>query len=226
MNEPILQVQNLTKKYQSKVVLKEISFSLYPGTATALVGPHAAGKTTLIRILAGIAFQNSGSVSFFGSTSEAELRKARQQTGFLVNEVFGKESFNVEKNLFLLARLYGKPDKYYIRNLMKRLKISEKDIGTQRVSKLLKIVQARYALATVLVHKPRLLILDEPFENLHTDDLEMVCNLLNELRAEGVTLLLSCYETQPLRSICSQALLLNEGNMTGPVHFGDSCTLA
>ncbi|MBO4677358.1 MAG: ABC transporter ATP-binding protein [Oscillospiraceae bacterium] len=217
MSEQILQVEHLQKRYQDKDVLKDVTLALETGTATALVGPHGAGKTTLIRILAGMAFPDGGSISLFGSRGEEELRQARQRAGFLVDAPFGKSGFNVEKNLLLLAGLYGKPDKRYIRRLMKRLQISEKEIGTQRVGQLLKIVQARYAIATVLVNKPRLLILDEPMTELHTDDLETVCSLLNELREEGTALLLTGRDVKRLRLVCSQAMLLHEGALTGPV---------
>ena len=217
MNERILQVEHLQKRYQDKDVLKDVTFALETGTATALVGPTGAGKTTLIRILAGMAFPDGGSISLFGSRGEEELSQARQRMGFLVDAPFGKSGFNVEKNLFLLARLYGKPDKRYVRRLMKRLQLSEKEIGTQRVGQLLKIIQARYAIAAALVNKPRLLILDEPLTELHTDDLETVCSLLNELRDEGTALLLSGCDVKRLRLVCSQAMLLHEGVLTGPV---------
>ena len=78
-------------------------------------------------------------------------------------------------------------------------------------------MQARYALAAALAGKPRLLILDEPLADIHTDDLETACGLLNELREEGATLFLSGRGAQRLRLVCSQALLLKEGVMTGPV---------
>ena len=217
MNEAILQVEHLQKKYRDKDVLKDVSFRLEPGTATALIGPRGAGKTTLIRILAGMAFPDGGSISLFGSRGEEELRQARQRAGFLVDAPFGKGGFPVEKNLLLLARLYGKPDRRHIRKLMKRLEISEKEIGVLKVSQLLKIVQARYALATALAHKPGLLILDEPLEALHTDDLETVCALLNELREEGTTMLLTGGEVKRLRLVCSQVLLLQDGVLTEPV---------
>ena len=219
----ILRVTHLRKAYRGRDVLKDVTFSLAPGTAAALIGPDGSGKTTLFRILAGMAVPEEGNISLFGRSGETELRKARQQVGFLVDAAFGEKTFNVEKNLLLLAGLYGKPDKQYIRLLMKRLKIRETDVGSKRVSLLTKAVQARYALAAALVNKPRLLILDEPLENLHTDDLEMVCALLNELREEGTAMLLSGSAANRLRPVCSQALMLSEGVVTGPVSMSTVC---
>ena len=217
----VLKVEHLRKAYRGQDVLKDVTFSLESGTATALVGPAGAGKTTLFRILAGMAFPDGGSVSLFGSSGEAELRKARQQAGFLVDAAFGKKTFSVGKNLFLLAGLYGKPDKRYIRHLMKRLKISETDIGGKRVSWILPDAQKRYALASALAHRPRLLILDEALTDADTEDLEPMCSLLDELREEGAALLLSGSGTERLRSVCSEVLLLNEGIIAGPTPMAE-----
>jgi ABC-2 type transport system ATP-binding protein len=217
MGEYAVQVERLEKRYRDREALKDVSFRLEAGTVTALLGPEGAGKTTLIRILAGMAFPDGGTVSLFGSSDAAGLRAARQQTGFLADAAFGKRSFNVEKNLILLAGLYGKPDRRYIRKLMRRLHIAEQDVGRKRIGTLLEVAQARYALAAALAHKPRLLILDEPLEELHTDDLETVYSLLRELREEGTTMLLSGRSPARLRHVCSQALLLEGGVLTGPV---------
>ena len=214
--EEVLRVEHLQKQYKGRTVLKDVSFTLEAGTATALAGPMGAGKTTLFRILAGTAVPDAGNVSLFGSSSEKELRKARQQVGFLADKAFGENTLNVEKNLRLLAGLYGKPDIRHIRHLMKRLKLTERDVGSKRLSTLIGSVRARYALAAALVHKPGLLILDEPFADLHTDDLEMVFSLLSELKEEGTTMLLSGQGANQLKEICSQTLTLNEGVMTSP----------
>ena len=217
MSDYVLEVSRLRKRYKDLEVLKDISFRLEPGTATALIGPRGAGKTTLIRILAGMAFPDEGSVSLFGGTGEAELRRARQQAGFLVDEPFGKPTFNVEKNLLLRAGLYGKPDRRYLRQIMKRLNINENQIGAWKLNKMLPDQIGRYALAAALVNRPRLLVLDEPMVKLDTEDLEAVCGLLRELREEGTAMLLSGRGASRLRLVCAQALLLNEGIMTGPV---------
>lgn len=222
MADSVLEVSRLRKQYKDQKVLKDVSFRLEEGTATALIGPHGAGKTTLIRILAGMVFPDEGSVSLFGSAGEAELRRARQRAGFLADEPFGKPTFNVEKNLLLRAGLYGKPDRRYLRQIMKRLKINENQIGAWKLNKMLPDQIGRYALAAALVNKPRLLVLDEPLVKIDTEDLEAVCGLLNELREEGTAMLFSGRSAERLRLVCDRALLLQEGVLTGPVSMEEA----
>ncbi len=216
LTKEALRVEHLRKTYRGREVLRDVTFRLEPGEAAALLGPRGAGKTTLCRILAGMTFPEGGSVSLFGSAGEAELHKARGQVGFLVDVPFANKSMNVEKNLHLRAGLYGKPDKDDIRRLMKRLKISEADVGGKRISLLRKATQALYALAGALVNGPGLLILDEPLTDLDTEDLEPVYALLRELREAGTAMLLSGESADRLRPICSRVFMLNEGVLTGP----------
>lgn len=213
----VLKAEHLRKTYRDRDVLRDVTFRLESGDAVALLGPRGAGKTTLLRILAGMTFPEAGSVSLFGSAGEAELRRARGQVGFLVDAPFANKSLNVEKNLLLRAGLYGKPDRGDIRRLMKRLKISETDVGGKRIVLLRKATQALFALAGALVNKPRLLILDDPLTDLDTEDLEPVYALLRELREAGTAMLLSGESADLLRPVCSRALLLREGVLTGPV---------
>ena len=213
----VLRAEHLRKTYRGRDVLKDVTFRLETGDAVALLGPPGAGKTTLLRILAGMAFPEEGSISLFGSAGEMALRRARQQAGFLVGAPFGKKTFNVEKNLRLRAGLYGKPDREHIRRLMKQLRIREADVGGKRMSLLLRGTQARCAIAAALVNKPRLLILDEPLRDVDTEDLAPIYSLLHELRESGTAMLLTGEDGELLRPVCSRAMFLNEGVLTGPV---------
>ena len=219
MSEPVLTVSHLRKVYQKRDVLKDVSFTLEPGTATALVGPNGAGKTTLIRILAGLVIPEEGSVSLLGSRNDRELRLARQQVGFIVESAFGYDNMTVRQNLVLRAELYGKPDKAWISSLQEELRLTEKyHIAKREALRLLSLGQkGRYALASALVHKPKLLILDEPLVGIDKENVRLVSDLLNRLCGEGMTMLLSGHVAEQLQKICTHALLLEEGVMTGPV---------
>ncbi len=219
MSEKILEISHLRKVYQKRDVLKDVTFSLEPGTATALVGPNGAGKTTLIRILAGLVIPEEGSVSILGSTNDRELRLARQKVGFIVESAFGYDTMTVRQNLILRAELYGKPDKAWIDELREALRLTDEyGIANRERLKLLSLGQkGRYGLASALVHKPKLLILDEPLVGIDKENVRLVSDLLNRLCAEGMTMLLSGHVAEQLRKICSHALLLDKGVMTGPV---------
>ena len=219
MSVKILEISHLRKVYQKRDVLKDVTFSLEPGTATARVGPNGAGKTTLIRILAGLVIPEEGSVSILGSTDDRELRLARQKVGFIVESAFGYDTMTVRQNLILRAELYGKPDKAWIDTLRESLRLTnEFGIANREQLKLLSLGQkGRYALASALVHKPKLLILDEPLVGIDKENVKVVSDLLNRLCQEGMTMLLSGHVAEQLRKICSHALLLDKGVMTGPV---------
>ena len=223
MSGSVLEVSHLRKAYQKRDVLKDVSFTLAPGTATALVGPNGAGKTTLIRILAGLVLPEEGTVSLFGSTDDRELRLARQQVGFIVDSAYGYDTMTVRQNLTLRAELYGKPDQAWIGEVREALRLTEEfHISPRQQLKYLSLGQkGRYALAAALVHKPKLLILDEPLVGIDKENVKIVSDLLNRLRDEGVAMLLSGHVAEQLQKICTHALLLEEGTMRGPVPIAE-----
>lgn len=218
MAEYVLQVEHLRKIYGKREVLKDVSFTLTAGDAAALLGPKGAGKTTLIRVLAGMAVPEEGSVSLFGSGNGRELRLARQKAGFLVDSPVCYEHLPAHRNLRIRAGLYGRSDAEYLRELRRDLHLTQKyDVGRRQPMKLLGLGEkARYALAAALVHRPQLLVLDEPFTGLDPENSGLVLDLLTRLRDEGITLLISDQRAEGLRQLCPQALLLNEGSLTGP----------
>ncbi len=219
MSETVLQVSHLRQRIGKREVLKDVSFSLEAGTAAALVGPEGAGKSTLVRVLAGLLLPTEGTVSLLGSRTGRELRKARRQTGFMLPSPFGYETLSVEKNLNNRARLYGRLDKARIQELKEELHLTEKyRIGRKEQLKLLSVGETgRYSLACALVNSPRLLILDEPLVGVDNDNGVMIADLLNRLREEGTTLLITGESAVPLGEICSQVLLLEEGVLGAPV---------
>lgn len=219
MSETVLAVSRLRKGYQDRDVLKDVSFTLEAGTAAALVGPEGAGKSTLFRILAGLEVPEEGTVSLLGSGSEKELCLARRQTGFVPETPFGYENMTVLQNLIFRAQLYGKPDTARLRELRQELRLTERfHVGRKEKLKLLSLgAEKRYSLACALMNRPKLLILDNPLTGIDKENADFLTELLNRLREEGMTLLISGRAAGPLRRICTHALLLEEGVLRGPL---------
>lgn len=219
MSEAVLEVSRLRKGYKNHPVLKDVSFALEAGTSTALVGLAGAGKSTLIRTLAGLEVPDEGSVSLFGSSNEKELCRARRQTGFVLETPFGYENLTVLQNLIHRASLYGRPDMARIKELRKEMRLTERDhVGVKEKLRLLSLgAEKRYSLACALVQSPRLLILDEPLTGIDRENRSFLTDQLIRLREEGVTLLISGQSAAELQTICSHALLLEEGVLRGTV---------
>ena len=220
MSEIILEVSHLRKRDKEREIFKDVSFTLEAGTATALVGQTGAGKSTLIRVLAGLELPEEGTVSLFGSSNEKELCRARRETGFALETPFGYENLTVLRNLIHRSSLYGKPDMARIKELRKELRLTERDhVGVKEKLRLLAPgTEKRYSLACALMNRPRLLVLDELLTGIDRENLQFLTEVLAKLREEGTTLLISG-SAGPLRQLCSQALLLEEGVLRGPVHM-------
>ncbi len=219
MSEVLLEVAHLYKRYDQQEILRDVSFSLEAGTATALVGATGTGKSSLIRILAGLEVPEEGSVSLFGSANEKELCRARQKTGFVLETPFGYEELTVLQNLALRAAFYGKPDRARIKELRKELRLTEKyHVGvTDKLRFLSPRAEKRYSLACALMQSPRLLILDELLTGIDEENLHFLTDQLIRLRQNGTTIFITSPTAAPPRSICSLAFLLDKGVLTGPV---------
>lgn len=224
MSETVLEVSHLWLAFQKQDVLKDVTFTLEKGAAAALVGPKGAGKSTLLRILAGLLLPREGTVSILGSRNDRELRRARRKAGFMLESPFGYDTLTVEQNLNLRAKLYGRPDKARIQALRKELRLTEEHrIGRKEKLRLLSVGEAgRYSLACALVNDPDILILDDPLTGIDNENADMISALLNRLREEGMTLLITGHSAGQLQGICTEALLLNEGVMTGPVPIDEA----
>ena len=207
----VLHIENLSKKYKGRTVLDNVSFELKKGSATALVGSNGSGKTTLMRIVAGLVVPDIGRVSLFGSQTEKELRNARQKVGFVIETPIYYGYMSVKKNLKLRAGLYGGVSSEYIDELCQRLKLTSADVGDGKTSLLSMGQKARYSIASALVGRPELLILDEPFNGLDDESVELVCKLFRELREQDVTLLLSGHVAEQIQQVCTDTLFIKDG---------------
>jgi heme ABC exporter ATP-binding subunit CcmA len=193
----VIAARELSKRYGLKRVLEGLSFDLERGGLLVVTGPNGAGKTTLLRMCAGLAIPTAG-------TLEVELDRSR--IGFLGHEPLVYRELTALENLDLYGRLYRVPERRErIGMLLERFGLWES--RRERASALSRGQLQRLALCRAVLHKPELLILDEPFSGLDSDGAALLDRELAELRGKR-TLLVATHDPKRLEPLASARLAL------------------
>ncbi len=215
----MIEVDRIHKSFGSVAAVQGVSFVLQPGQVTGLLGPNGAGKTTTIRIVAGFIAPDRGKVSIQGhDTIDAPL-KARRLIGYLPESVPTYPEMRVRELLAFRARLFGL-DRSLRRKAvdwaLERCRIA--DVGYRRVGALSKGYRQRVGLASVLIHNPPVLILDEPTNGLDPTQIGDARSLVTDL-ARDRTLLISSHILPEIERLCTRVIIIAGGKVRadGPV---------
>ncbi|GIP54626.1 ABC transporter ATP-binding protein [Paenibacillus vini] len=206
-----LSVTQLIKKFGTRTAVKGISFELEEGGCTALLGPNGAGKTTTLRMLAGLLSPTSGSVAIDGKgTSEIA---SRNQIGYLPQHPSFYGWMTGKEYVVYAAGLSGMNGKQASAEADMILeKVGLKDAARRRISGYSGGMKQRLGLAQALVHRPRLLLLDEPVSALDPLGRREVMDLLQQLRQE-TTILLSTHVLHDAEEVCDRIIMLRNGEI-------------
>ena len=204
----LLNASHLTRTFDARVAVEDVSFTLAPGEIFALLGPNGAGKTTTLRMLAGLIAPSSGAVHVrdepMTPRSAARLRGA---IGFLTEAPGLWDRLTVRQNLTTYARLYGlqSPGRAVDRAL-ELFGISDR--SQDRAAQLSKGLRQRVALARTLLHDPQIVLLDEPTSGLDPESARGVRELILRLRDEGRAVLLSTHNLDEVERLASRVAVL------------------
>ncbi|KVE23904.1 multidrug ABC transporter ATP-binding protein [Burkholderia singularis] len=211
--QPILSVSNLSKTYKSGVrSLKNINLDILSGEIFALLGPNGAGKTTLISTICGIVTPTEGRVTVGGHDIRDDFRAARALIG-LVPQELTIDAFETVWNTVSFSRgLFGKaPAADYIEKVLKDLSLWDK-----RDSKLITLsggMKRRVLIAKALAHEPRVLFLDEPTAGVDVELRRDMWRLVEELRADGVTIVLTTHYIEEAEQMADRIGIINGGEI-------------
>ncbi len=196
-----------------KKVLKELSFSLRPGSITGLLGPDGAGKTTLIRLAAGLLLPNTGKVFVLGMDSLENATQIQSQIGYMPQHFGLYEDLTVRENFDLYADLQGLSFQENTARQHQLLQLTGLGpFATRRAKALSGGMKQKLGLACALLRSPRLLILDEPTVGVDPISRRELWNIVHEIKKEGGTVLIStAYFDEAER--CDEIILLHEGEM-------------
>jgi len=212
-----LKVEKLTKIYSSKsanktIALNNLNLEVKEGEIFGLLGPNGAGKTTFLNILAGIVIKNSGSVSVWGNDLDKNPRQVRSSIGIVPQEVNLDAFFSPRKLLELQAGLYGIPKKDRITDTILKM-VSLEPQADAYARSLSGGMKRRLLIAKAMVHRPPILVLDEPTAGV---DVELRRNLWSNVRAlnkQGVTIILTTHLMYEAEEMCNKIAIINKGNL-------------
>ena len=208
--EVSLEVRGVWKYYGDFPALRDIAFRAEPGSTVALLGRNGAGKTTMLRILAGLSKPSRGSVTINGSNVRDET--TRRRIGVLGHGISLYDELSAAENLNLFARLYG------LANPHKRVDEMLERTGLERVRDGLarefsRGMRQRLAVARVFLHDPEILILDEPFTALDDKAIAVLQSLLNEMHARGRTIVMSTHQLREALELATHVAMIQRGQI-------------
>ena len=210
---PILSIRDLRKSYgDGAEALKGISLDIEEGEVIALLGPNGAGKTTLISTICGLVRASSGSVTVNGFDIVDDYRKARALIGLVPQEIM-LESFQKVKDALHHSRgLFNKPrDPAIVETLLKKLSLWDKrDAQNMTLSG---GMRRRVMIGKALSHQPRILFLDEPTAGVDVELRKEMWDIVSELKAEGVTIILTTHYIEEAEAIAERVGVINGGEL-------------
>jgi ABC-2 type transport system ATP-binding protein len=209
---PAIEIRGVFKNYGNVRALCDINLEISQGEFFALLGPNGAGKTTLISILAGLARANAGSLKVMGHDVVADYRQARRALGVVPQELVFDPFFSVRESLRFQSGYFGlRGNDDWIDEVMARLDLTERaDFNMRALSGGMK---RRVLVAQALVHKPPVIILDEPTAGVDVELRQGLWQFVRQLNGAGHTIVLTTHYLEEAESLCNRVGMLKQGRL-------------
>ncbi|MCQ4923285.1 ABC transporter ATP-binding protein [Tissierella carlieri] len=209
----IIEVKNISKKFEDKLVLDNISFSVETGDIFGLIGPNGAGKSTLINIMTGLLDANKGSITIGGFDIKKESIKAKEFLGLVPQELALMETVSAHDNLEFFGSLYGLKGKLLKERINYALDIT--GLTEKRKDKVKKFsggMKRRLNLAAAIMHEPKILILDEPTVGIDPQSRNHIFEFIKGINKEkNTTILYTSHYMEEVEYLCNNIFIIDEG---------------
>ena len=211
----VLQTNELTKKYKEKVAVDHVNMHIEQGDIYGFVGENGAGKTTIIRLISGLAEPNSGDYDLFGVNSkDKKISEVKKKMGGIVESVSLSLSMTAKENIALQCILTGKKmtDKEKD-DLLLRVGLDPQAIAKKKAGSFSLGMRQRLGIALTLIGDPEFIILDEPMNGLDPKGFIEVRDIIQELNRQGITFLISSHILSELDKICTRIGFISNGKL-------------
>lgn len=211
--QPVIEVENLTKRFDAVMAVRDLSFAVRRGEILGLLGPNGAGKTTTIQLLLGLTAPTSGRVRLFGLDIARHRREILQRVNFSSAYVSLPFNLSVRENLEVFARLYGVTDRR--RRIARLLELFEiPEVADTVTGKLSSGQVTRVNLCKAFLNDPEILFLDEPTASLDPDIAEKVRSALKRVQRErGLTIVYTSHNMREIELVCDRVIFLSRGRV-------------
>jgi ABC-2 type transport system ATP-binding protein len=209
----MINVAHLTRKYGDFTAVGDVSFEIRPGEIVGLLGHNGAGKTTIMKMMTGYLEPTSGTVTIDGLSVASDRRAVQQKIGYLPENCPVYPEMTILEYLDYCAALHGIPERErpaLIREAVERTALAEK--AAEQISTLSRGYRQRTGVAQAILHRPDILILDEPTNGLDPTQILHMRELINEL-AKTATVIISTHILQEVQAICGRVIIIKNGKM-------------
>ena len=210
MSNLVLECKNLHKNFGKKQILKDVSLNVYSGDILGFIGPNGAGKTTTIKLILGLQSITSGEIEINGVNIKNNFEKAINKVGAIVENPDMYMYMSGYDNLKLVSNLYPNITKERIDEVVKLVKLENRI--NDKVNKYSLGMRQRLGVAQAILHKPNLLILDEPTNGLDPEGIKELRLLLKDLaKKENMAVLISSHNLAELETFCNKISIIQNG---------------
>jgi ABC-2 type transport system ATP-binding protein len=214
MNESAITIENLTKKFEDKTAVEDLSLKVFKGELFGLLGPNGAGKTTTISILCGLIKPTSGSAKIFDYDIQKETQKVKEQIGVCIQETAIYPYLTGIENLELFGKLYGLNKKTIKeRSNMLLTNMALKEDAKRVTAKYSGGMKRRLSLALALIHDPQIAFLDEPTVAMDPQSRHAVWDFIKEQKTKGKTIILTTHYMEEAEELCDRIGIIDRGRL-------------
>jgi ABC-2 type transport system ATP-binding protein len=207
-----ISIQNISKYYGALQALDDISLTIEPGEFFGLLGPNGAGKTTLISILAGLVTPSKGHAAIMGADVQKTFREARRMLGVVPQELVFDPFFTVRETLRFQSGYFGiRNNDAWVDEIIANLDLTSKADSNMR--SLSGGMKRRVLVAQALVHRPPVIILDEPTAGVDVDLRRSLWEFISRLNRDGHTILLTTHYLEEAQALCGRIAMLKRGKL-------------
>ncbi|WP_339294481.1 ABC transporter ATP-binding protein [Paenibacillus sp. FSL W7-1279] len=210
----IATMNHIIKRYGHQLVLDHVHLEIRQGEILGLLGPNGAGKTTLIHALSGLIGIDSGSIELFGERLSGPMLEVKRKIGLVTQDITVFEDLTAQENLAFFGGIYGLRGAELRRQITETLQfVGLTDQAHKRPSKFSGGMKRRLNIACSIIHRPRLLIMDEPTVGIDPQSRNHILESVRELQKRGTTILYTTHYMEEVQSLASRVVIMDQGHV-------------